>query len=54
VGLPLGLWSWLVSPVQLGRCSGPGIGQMFNLPGLPPSGDPRTPDIIVTPNIGVT
>ena len=34
--------------------SGPGIAQMFNLPGLPPSGDPRTPDIIVTPNIGVT
>jgi arylsulfatase A-like enzyme len=34
--------------------SGPGIGQMFNLPGLPPSRDPRTPDIIVTPNIGVT
>ena len=34
--------------------SGPGIGQMFNLPGLPPSGDPRTPDIIVTPNIGAT
>ena len=34
--------------------SGPGIGQMFNLPGLPPSGDPRTPDIIVTPNVGVT
>jgi hypothetical protein len=33
--------------------SGPAIGQMFNLPGLP-SGDPRTPDIIVTPNIGVT
>jgi hypothetical protein len=33
--------------------SGPGIGQMFNLPGLPPR-DPRTPDIIVTPNIGVT
>jgi hypothetical protein len=32
--------------------SGPGIGQMFNLPGLPPR-DPRTPDIIVTPNIGV-
>jgi arylsulfatase A-like enzyme len=31
-----------------------GIGQMFNPPGLPPSGDPRTPDIIVTPNIGVT
>jgi hypothetical protein len=34
--------------------SGPAIGQMFNLPGLPPSGDPRTPDIIVTPNSGVT
>ncbi len=27
---------------------------MFNAPGLPPKGDPRTPDIIVTPNIGVT
>jgi len=26
----------------------------FDRPGLPPSGDPRTPDIIVTPNIGVT
>jgi arylsulfatase A-like enzyme len=26
----------------------------FNAPGLPPNGDPRTPDIIVTPNIGVT
>jgi hypothetical protein len=34
--------------------SGPAIGQMFNLPGLPPGGDPRTPDIIVTPNVGVT
>ena len=34
--------------------SGPGIGQLFNLPGLPPAGDPRTPDIIITPNIGVT
>jgi hypothetical protein len=34
--------------------SGPAIGQMFNLPGLPPNGDPRTPDIVVTPNIGVT
>jgi hypothetical protein len=30
--------------------SGPGIAQMFN----PPSDDPRTPDIIVTPNTGVT
>jgi hypothetical protein len=26
----------------------------FNKPGIPPSGDPRTPDIVVTPNIGVT
>ena len=34
--------------------SGPGIAQMFNPPGLPPNGDPRTPDIIVQPNIGVT
>jgi hypothetical protein len=33
---------------------GPGITQMFNTPGIPPNGDPRTPDIIVTPNIGVT
>jgi len=40
-----------------------GIGQIFydqslalnyNVPGLPPHGDPRTPDIIVTPNVGVT
>jgi hypothetical protein len=40
-----------------------GIGQIYygstlalnyNSPGLPPSGDPRTPDIIVTPNVGVT
>jgi hypothetical protein len=34
--------------------SGPAIDQLFNPPGLPPSGDPRTPDILVTPNIGVT
>ena len=27
---------------------------MFNAPGLPPNGDPRTPDIIVSPNVGVT
>ena len=26
----------------------------FNQPGMPPYGDPRTPDIIVTPNVGVT
>jgi hypothetical protein len=34
--------------------SGPGITQLFRKPGLPPNGDPRTPDILVTPNIGVT
>ncbi len=33
---------------------GRGLQQMFNKPGLPPNGDPRSPDIIVTPNIGVT
>ncbi|HEX3409798.1 MAG TPA: alkaline phosphatase family protein [Candidatus Binataceae bacterium] len=33
--------------------SGAAVGQMYNLPGLPPNGDPRTPDIIITPNIGV-
>lgn len=34
--------------------SGPAIAKLYNTPGLPPQGDPRTPDIIVTPNIGVT
>jgi hypothetical protein len=34
--------------------SGPGLTQLFNAPGLPPNGDPRTPDILITPNIGVT
>jgi Type I phosphodiesterase / nucleotide pyrophosphatase len=33
---------------------GSAITQLFNAPGLPPNGDPRTPDILVTPNIGVT
>jgi arylsulfatase A-like enzyme len=32
---------------------GPAIGTMFNLPGLPPNGDPRTPDIVITTNVGV-
>jgi len=32
---------------------GPAIGLIYNLPGLPPNGDPRTPDIVITPNIGV-
>lgn len=34
--------------------SGPAISQLFNAPGIPPNGDPRTPDIIVNPNVGVT
>ena len=33
---------------------GTGISQIFNPPGLPPTGDPRSPDILVTPNVGVT
>ncbi|HLY19078.1 MAG TPA: alkaline phosphatase family protein [Bryobacteraceae bacterium] len=32
---------------------GPAVGLMFNLPGLPPGLDPRTPDIVVTPDFGV-
>jgi len=32
---------------------GPSLTTMFNRPGLPPRGDPRTPDIIVQPNVGV-
>ncbi len=32
---------------------GSALTQMFTAPGLPPK-DPRTPDIIVTPNVGVT
>jgi hypothetical protein len=31
----------------------PAIGTMFNGAGIPPTGDPRAPDIIVTPNFGV-
>jgi len=30
------------------------IRSMIDMPGLPPYGDPRTPDIIVAPNVGVT
>jgi arylsulfatase A-like enzyme len=33
---------------------GPALTQLFNAPGLAPDGDPRTPDIIVSPNVGVT
>ena len=32
---------------------GPAIAPMFNLPGVPPAGDPRTPDIVITTNVGV-
>jgi arylsulfatase A-like enzyme len=32
---------------------GPSITTMYNAPGVPPNGDPRTPDIIVQPNVGV-
>src|SRR5580692_3327814 len=34
--------------------SGPASTQIYNEPGLPPNGDPRTADILVTPNTGVT
>jgi hypothetical protein len=34
--------------------SGPILRTYFNAPGLPPAGDPRTPDILTTPNVGVT
>ena len=33
--------------------SGPTLSLPYNSPGLPPNGDPRTPDIIVVPNLGV-
>jgi arylsulfatase A-like enzyme len=33
--------------------SGPTLSLLYNSPGLPPNGDPRTPDIIVVPNLGV-
>jgi len=34
--------------------SGPILTTYFNAPGLPPYGDPRTPDILTVPNVGVT
>ena len=33
---------------------GPTVALNYNTPGLGPNQDPRTPDIIVTPNVGVT
>lgn len=42
------------STVGLGQIYyGRSLFSMIDLPGLPPEGDSRTPDIIVTPNIGV-
>jgi hypothetical protein len=32
---------------------GPSLQTMFGVPGVPPGGDPRVPDIIVQPNVGV-
>jgi arylsulfatase A-like enzyme len=32
---------------------GPSLALNYDKPGLPPTGDPRTPDFIVTPNVGV-
>jgi hypothetical protein len=34
--------------------SGPILTTYFNAPGLPPDGDPRTPDILTIPDVGVT
>jgi hypothetical protein len=31
---------------------GPSLALNYDVPGLPPAGDPRTPDIIVAPNVG--
>jgi Type I phosphodiesterase / nucleotide pyrophosphatase len=33
---------------------GQSLNQLFNRPGIPPNGDPRSPDIAVAPNVGVT
>jgi len=33
--------------------AGSGVTALYNTPGMPPNGDPRTPDIIITPNPGV-
>jgi hypothetical protein len=43
------------STIKLGQIYyGSSLALNYNVPGLPPNGDPRTPDIIVTPNVGVT
>jgi len=33
---------------------GQSLSQLFNAPGIPPNRDSRTPDIAITPNVGVT
>jgi hypothetical protein len=38
----------------MGIVSGATLQQLFDVPGLPPAADPRTPDIAVAPNVGVT
>jgi hypothetical protein len=43
------------SSIGLGQIFyGPSVALNYNTPGLGPGLDPRTPDIIVTPNVGVT
>jgi len=43
------------TPIGLGEIFyGPSLALNFNVGGLGPGEDPRTPDIIVTPNVGVT
>ncbi len=32
---------------------GPSVAAIYGTPGIPPNGDPRVPDIIVAPNVGV-
>ena len=51
----VGLLETNATAIDLGQIIyGPQLAMMFNKPGLPADGgDPRTPDIIVTPNIGV-
>jgi Type I phosphodiesterase / nucleotide pyrophosphatase len=43
------------TPIGLGEIYyGPSLAMNYNLGGLEPGEDPRSPDIIVTPNVGVT
>ena len=51
----VGILEQNASAIGLGQIYyGPTVALNYNAPGLPPYGDPRTPDIIVTPNVGVT